>query len=275
MGLYERCLESAGAIKAASGGFAPDVALVLGSGLGPVAELVTDKKIVSYSDIPGFSRSTAPGHIGRLVLGRLGGKNVAVMQGRLHFYEGYSYAQTAYPVQVLKLLGARTLVVTNAAGGIDLSFAPGELMLITDHIKFFNDGPLRGENDDRLGTRFPDMSFTYAPELQALARACADALGMALREGVYAYFPGPQFETPAEIRALRALGAAAVGMSTVPEVIAAAHLRMRVLGLSLITNMGTGILPQPLSGEEVNAAAARAGGTFSRFILKCLERMEV
>jgi len=275
MDLYERCLESAAAIRGASGGFAPDVALVLGSGLGPVANLVEDAKVVSYSDIPGFARSTAPGHAGRLLLGRLGGKNVAVMQGRLHYYEGYSYAQTAYPVQVLKLLGARTLVVTNAAGGIDLGFSPGELMLITDHIKFFNDGPLRGENDARMGPRFPDMSVTYAPELQALARACANELDITLREGVYAYFPGPQFETPAEIRALRTLGAAAVGMSTVPEVIAAAHLGMRVLGLSLITNMGTGILPQPLSGQEVNEAAARAEGMFTRFILKCFMRMEV
>jgi len=268
-------MESAGAIRAASGGFAPDVALVLGSGLGPVAELVSDRILVPYSAIPGFARSTAPGHTGRLALGLLGGRKVAVMQGRLHYYEGYTYAQTAYPVQVLKLLGAKTLVATNAAGGIDLGFSPGELMLITDHIKFFNDGPLRGENDERLGTRFPDMSDTYAPELQALARACAGELDMALREGVYAYFPGPQFETPAEIRALRTLGAAAVGMSTVPEVIAAAHLNMRVLGLSLITNMATGILPRKLSGQEVNEAAARAEAMFSRFIITCLERMEV
>ncbi len=267
---FEKLEQSIGFIRQLIGGFTPDIALILGSGLGYMGDTLEDAVAIDYGDIPHFKASTAPDHKGRLVFGRLGGKNVAVMQGRIHYYEGYSYREVAYPVQVLRLLGARTLIVTNASGGIDTSFQAGELMLITDHIKFFNDSPLRGENLPELGERFPDMTFAYTPALCELARRAAREEDIVLREGVYAYFPGPQFETPAEIRALRTLGAAAVGMSTVPEVIAAAHAGMRVLGISLVCNMAAGVLNQPLSAGEVTETADRSRQMFSRFLLRCI-----
>ena len=266
----EKCRESVAAIHDKIGDFRPDVALILGSGLGFLGDAVLNARSLPYAGIPHFASSTAPGHAGRLVFGELSGRKAAVMQGRLHYYEGYSYHEVAYPVRALKMLGAKTLIVTNASGGIDEGFQAGDLMLITDHIKFFNDGPLRGENEPEFGPRFPDMTYAYTPALCELARGAAQAEGLLLREGVYAYFPGPQFETPAEIRALRALGAAAVGMSTVPEVIAAAHAGMDVLGISLICNMAAGLSGKPLSAAEVNEAAAGASQRFSRLILKCL-----
>lgn len=266
----EKLEQSAGFIRRNIGNFTPDIALILGSGLGFMGDTLENAVAVDYGDIPHFKASTAPDHKGRLVFGMLGGKKAAVMQGRLHYYEGYTYREVAYPVQVLRLLGARTLIVTNASGGIDTAFEAGDLMLITDHIKFFNDSPLRGENLPALGERFPDMTFSYSPELCAAARAAAQEAGIVLREGVYAYFPGPQFETPAEIRALRTLGAAAVGMSTVPEVIAAAHAGMRVLGISLICNMAAGVRNQPLSAAEVTETADRSREMFSRFLMICI-----
>ena len=268
--MYE---ESAAYIRRRCGDFVPDVAMVLGSGLGFLGDLVKNPIVIPYSHIPHFKVSTAPGHAGQLVLGTLAGKRVAVMQGRMHHYEGYSFEEVSYAVRVLRLVGCSTLLVTNAAGCVNAQWEVGDIMLITDHIKFFLESPLRGENLPQFGTRFPDMSHVYTPALQTVARDCADDLGLTLRRGVYCYFPGPQFETPAEVRAARVLGADAVGMSTVPEAIVAAHAGMEVLGFTLLSNMAAGILDQPLSGEEVNATAEASRGKFSRLVLACLEKM--
>ena len=265
--------ESAAAIRAKIGDFRPDVAMVLGSGLGYLGDLVEHAVAVPYGEIPHFKVSTAPGHKGQLVFGQLNGRNVAVMQGRMHHYEGYSYEEVSYAVRVLRLLGCGTLIVTNAAGCVNTGWGAGELMLITDHIKIFMESPLRGENIPEFGPRFPDASHLYTPALQELARGAAADLGLTLREGVYMYFPGPQYETPAEVRFARVAGADAVGMSTVPEVITAAHCGMQVLGFTLLSNMAAGILDQPLSEQEVLDAAAAARDHFSRLVLTCLERL--
>ncbi len=254
-------------------GFQPKVAMVLGSGLGYLGDEVEEAIVVPYGDIPNFKASTAPGHKGQLVFGKLAGKPVAVMQGRMHHYEGYSYQEVSYAVRVLRLLGCDTLFVTNAAGGVNWKFKAGDLMLITDQIKIFMESPLRGENIPEFGVRFPDSSYLYTPALQDLARQQARKLDMDLKEGVYMYFPGPQYETPAEIRMARLLGADAVGMSTAPEVITAAHCGMEVLGFTLVSNMAAGVLPQPLSEEEVLEAAAAARDRFSALLLACLEQL--
>ena len=271
--LFSDYQESAAHLRARLGGFAPEVLLILGSGLGFLGERVENPVYVPYADVPHMKTSTAPDHAGRFVFGRLGGKNAAVMQGRLHCYEGYEMEDVAYGVRVLRLLGADKLIVTNAAGAVNTAWRPGELMLITDHIKLFGASPLRGPNLDGFGTRFPDVSALYTPRLQRIARERAAALGLTLREGVYMYFPGPQFETPAEVRAARALGADAVGMSTVPEAIAAGHCGYEILGVTLLANMAAGVLPQPLSGEEVNAMGAASAPRFSALVLACLEAM--
>ena len=265
--------ESAGAIKARIGNFKPAVAMVLGSGLGYLGYLVEDAVVVPYGDIPHFKASTAPGHKGQLVFGKLNGKAVAVMQGRMHHYEGYSYEEVSYAVRVLRLLGCDKLIVTNAAGCINTNWKAGDLMLITDQLKFFLESPLRGENLPEFGPRFPDSSHLYTPALQEVARQAAAGLGIQLREGVYMYFPGPQYETPAEIRAARMLGGDAAGMSTAPEVITAGHCGMEVLGFSLLSNMAAGILDQPLSEQEVLDAAEAAKGRFSKLVLACLEKL--
>ena len=270
----EHYRQSAGAIQPRLGGFAPEVALILGSGLGFLADEVEHPIAVDYQDIPHFKPSTAPGHKGRLVFGVLEGQKAAVMQGRMHHYEGYSYEEVAYAVRVLRLLGCGTLIVTNAAGCINLEWKAGELMLITDHIKFFLESPLRGENIPEFGVRFPDASHLYTPALQELARQTAKELDIPLREGVYMYFPGPQYETPAEIRAARVLGADAAGMSTAPEVITAGHCGMQVLGFTLLSNMAAGILDQPLSEQEVLDAAAACRDKFSRLVLACLNKLD-
>lgn len=266
--------ESADFIRAKIGSFAPKVAMVLGSGLGFLGDEVEDPICVSYRDIPHFKASTAPGHKGRLVFGTLRGRNVAVMQGRMHHYEGYSYEEVGYAVRVLRLLGCDTLVVTNAAGGVNLDFQAGDLMLITDHIKIFMESPLRGENLPAFGPRFPDASHLYTPALQEVARTAARDLGIPLREGVYMYFPGPQYETPAEVRFARVAGADAVGMSTAPEVIVAGHCGMQVLGFTLVSNLAAGILDQPLSEQEVLDAAAACRDKFSRLVLACLKKID-
>lgn len=270
---YDQCRESARALQARLGGFCPKVLLILGSGLGSLADAVEDPIAVPYDQVPHMKRSTAPDHAGRFVFGRLAGTDVAVMQGRLHTYEGWSYADVSFPVRVVRLLGARALVVTNAAGAVNTDFSAGDIMLITDHIKFFGASPLQGPNLDELGPRFPDMSTVYTPALQDVARQCAASLGIPLRQGVYMFFPGPQYETPAEVRAARLLGADAVGMSTVPEAITAAHCGMDVLGFTLCTNMAAGVLDQPLSGEEVIAAGQAAGPRFSALVKACLARL--
>lgn len=253
--------------------FLPEVGLVLGSGLGPLAEQLQDAVIIAYAEIPHFRISTAPDHAGRLVCGLLAGRRVICMQGRLHGYEGYAPDEIAYPVYVMRALGVQALILTNASGGINTGFSVGDFMLIEDHINMTGKSPLTGPNDDQLGTRFPDMTFAYASALRDKAQAAADACGLALRRGVYCGVNGPQFETPAEIRAFRLLGADAVGMSTVFEVIAAAHCGLPVVAVAMITNMAAGVLMQPLSGAEVNEIAARRGTDFRRLITALVEKI--
>ena len=269
----EQYEESARAVRARLGDFAPEIALVLGSGLGSMGDQVEDPIFVDYRDIPHFKCSTAPGHRGRLVFGTLEGRRVAVMQGRMHHYEGWSYEEVSYAVRVLRLLGCGTLVVTNAAGCVNTDWSAGDLMLITDQIKLFSESPLRGENLPAFGPRFPDASHLYTPRLQEIARRAARALDVPLREGVYFYCYGPQYETPAEVRAARILGADAVGMSTAPEVIVAGHCGMEVLGITLLSNMAAGILDQPLTEEEVLRAGETAREKFSALIRACLRKM--
>lgn len=244
----------------------PDLALVLGSGLGGLADRIEAPVYIPYGQIPHFPVSTAPGHAGRFVFGRLSGRMVLCMQGRFHYYEGHDIAAIALPVRVLKALGCRALVLTNAAGGVNWDFSVGDFMLITDHINFMGANPLRGENDDAIGPRFCDMTHVYTPEFQQTARQVAAQQGITLREGVYLGYMGPSFETPAEIRAFRTLGADAVGMSTVPEAIAASHCGLPVLGVSLITNMAAGMAGKRLSGDEVIEIANQRGPVFQDFI---------
>ena len=252
----------------------PTVGLILGSGLGVLGDEIPNSRAIDYADIPGFPVSTVEGHAGRLVFGELGGKTVVVMQGRFHYYEGYSMDEVVFPVRVMKLLGVSTVLVTNAAGGVNTGFVPGDLMLITDHIKLFTDSPLRGHNIAELGPRFNDMSAAYTPELRDLAKQVAAKHGVDVREGVYAHMPGPSFETPAEIRMLRTLGADAVGMSTVPEVITAAHAGMGVLGISAISNMAAGILDQPLNHEEVIETGRLVRDKFVGLVKAVVEAMK-
>ncbi|MCI6083848.1 purine-nucleoside phosphorylase [bacterium] len=244
----------------------PEVALVLGSGLGGLAQRIGDPVVIPYSEVPGFPLSTAPGHAGQFVSGRLAGKNVLCMQGRFHYYEGHEMAAIVRPVRVFKALNCRALILTNAAGGVNWDFSVGDFMLITDHINFMGVNPLRGPNDDAIGPRFCDMTTVYDPALQQTARKTAAEMGIALREGVYLGYMGPSFETPAEIRAFRTLGADAVGMSTVPEAIAAAHCGLPVLGLSLITNMAAGMAGKRLCGEEVIEIANARGPMFQQLV---------
>ena len=270
---YQQYQQSAAALADRLGDFRPEVLLILGSGLGSLGDQVEQPLVVPYAQVPHMKRSTAPDHKGQFVFGRLSGRNVAVMQGRLHTYEGWSFADVSYPVRVLRLLGAKTLLVTNAAGAVNTAFSAGDIMMITDHIKLFGVSPLCGANLDEFGPRFPDVSAVYTPALRKAAREAAQALEIPLREGVYMYVPGPQFETPAEVRMARILGADAVGMSTVPETIVAAHCGMQVLGFTLCTNMAAGVLDQPLSGEEVLEAAEAARPRFTSLVKACLERV--
>ena len=253
----------------------PKVGLILGSGLGVLGDEVEEPTALEYATIPGFPVSTVEGHAGKLVFGSLEERSVVAMQGRFHYYEGYSMDQVVFPVRVMKLLGVSHLIVTNAAGGVNLSFQAGDLMLISDHIKFFTDSPLRGPNLGEFGPRFNDMSDSYTRELRELARNTGRALGIHLQEGVYAHMPGPSFETPAEIRMLRTLGADAVGMSTVPEVIAAAHAGLKVLGISAISNMAAGILDQPLNHEEVIETGKMVRDRFVTLVRAVLRALEV
>jgi len=244
----------------------PQVALVLGSGLGAFAERFDAGRAIDYAEIPDFPTSGVPGHRGRLVLGERNGVRCAAMQGRIHCYEGYSAATVAFPMRVLIALGARVVIVTNAAGGLEPRWPPGTLMLIRDHLNMIPDHPLRGPNDDRLGTRFPDMTHAYSPELRVLAKDAAAEMNIALEEGVYAAMSGPTYETPAEVKMLRLLGADAVGMSTVPEVIVARHMGARVIGISCITNHAAGITGQVLTHEEVTETARRVRATFEALL---------
>jgi purine-nucleoside phosphorylase len=244
----------------------PKIGLILGSGLGVLADEIKNPVKIPYREIPDFPISTVEGHAGQLVFGLLEGVEVVAMQGRFHYYEGYSFDKVTFPVRVMKGLGVETLFVTNAAGGINENFVPGDLMLISDHINNMGSNPLIGPNDDRLGARFPDMSEAYSKELRGLAKEKAVQLNLNVKEGVYVAFTGPTYETPAEIRAFRILGADAVGMSTVPEVIVARHSGLKVLGISCITNMAAGILDQPLSHEEVIETTERVKANFLMYV---------
>ena len=250
---------------------APKIAVILGSGLGALAGDVAGATRIPYGDIPGWQRSTAPGHAGELVVGRLEGKDVAVMSGRLHYYEGYDIAAIGFPVRVLRAWGVDTLVITNACGGLNPAFAAGDLMVINDHINFMSANPLRGPNDDRLGPRFPDMVGTYTDELRELAHT----VDRDLREGVYIAVAGPNYETPAELRMMRGWGADAVGMSTVPEVLVARHGGMRILAIATVTDMATGIPGQidHVTAEQVLEVANRAGNRLGELIKGVIARL--
>ena len=252
--------------------FRPEVALVLGSGLGGFGELVEEALRIPYASLPGFPVSTVPGHAGQFILGYVRGVPVIVMQGRVHYYEGYPMEDVVMPIRIMGMLGAKKLILTNAAGGVNTDFAPGDLMLLEDHISAFVPSPLRGENLDALGTRFPDMSCVYDIPLRQAAEEAAGSRGIALQKGVYLQWQGPNYESPAEIRMFRTLGADAVGMSTICEAIAARHMGLRVCAVSCITNMACGILPQPLSHEEVQETASRVREKFESLVLEMIQR---
>ncbi len=247
----------------------PLAGIVLGSGLGALADEVEDAVRIPYGDIPGWQRSTAPGHAGELVVGRLGGKTVAVMKGRLHWYEGYDMQAVTFPIRVLRAWGIETLVLTNACGGLNPAFAAGDLMLIADHINFMPENPLRGANDEALGPRFVDMLGTYTEELRELAKTVDGDL----REGVYVAVPGPNYETPAELRMLRAWGADAVGMSTVPEVLVARHMGLRILAIATVTDMALGDRPLHVTAESVLEVANRAGRRLGELVKGVVAKM--
>ena len=262
-------------------GAAPRIGLVLGSGLGGFADTLEDRVSVPFGELPGFPASRVEGHAGNVVYGRggrhpelaPGGVEVLALQGRVHYYEGHSLQTVVLPVRALIAAGCTTLILTNAAGGIDPALSPGQLVVIADHLNLLGDSPLRGENDPRLGPRFPDMSYAYDAKLRMLAARAAAELGLVLREGVYAISPGPAYETPAEVRMLRAMGADLAGMSTVPEVIAARHMGARVLGISCVTNLAAGISRQALSHDEVTEAAGRVRETFVALLSRILSRL--
>ena len=249
------------------------VAVVLGSGLGAFADSLDDPLAVPYADIPGFARSTVEGHAGRLVLGRVEGTPVAVMQGRFHYYEGYSLEEVTFPVRTLGALGVRSLLLTNAAGGLNNAFTQGSLIVISDHLNLMGASPLRGPNDERFGPRFPDMTEVYNHEFQETAIREAREMGLELRRGIYAGLQGPNYETPAEIRMLRLLGADAVGMSTVPEAIVARHMGLKVLGLSCITNMAAGVLDEPIDHQEVIETGQRVQSTFAELLRRIIPKL--
>lgn len=270
--LYERAEHAARIVRARTK-LEPRIAIVLGSGLGGFADEFQEATGVPYEEIPGFARSTAQGHAGRLVIGKVDEVPVVAMQGRVHYYEGYSLEQVTFPIRTFKLLGVKTLILTNAAGGINVELSQGALMVISDHLNLMGDNPLRGPNDDRFGPRFPDMSAVYAPELQELVIEEARAIGVEVRRGIYGALSGPSYETPAEIHLLRNLGADAVGMSTVPEAIVARHMGLEVLGISCITNMAAGISDEPINHEEVMATGDRVRDVFTLLLRRVMGRV--
>jgi len=258
--------------KISSLGFKPEIGIILGSGLGEIADEIKGVEI-PYSEIPGFKSSGVHGHAGKLVIGELNSKTVVAMQGRLHYYEGNTIQDVVYPVRVMKLLGIEKLIVTNAAGGVNTSFTPGDLMIIADHLNLLGNNPLIGKNNDEFGPRFLDMSYAYDKSFVALAEKTAKELNIKTQKGVYAALTGPTYETPAEVRMLRLLGADAIGMSTVPEVIVAKHMGVKVLGISCITNMAAGILDQPLNHEEVIDTANKVKQDFKNLIKSIVEKI--
>jgi len=273
IGLYERAEKAARMIRARVK-VDPTVAIVLGSGLGAFADELKDSNAIRYDEIPGFARATVEGHAGRLVIGKSGETIIAAMQGRFHFYEGYSLEEVTFPIRVLKLLGVRTLVLTNAAGALNVEFAPGSLMVISDHINLLGANPLTGPNDDRFGPRFPDLTSVYAPELQDMVIDEARAMGLEMRRGIYAALSGPSYETPAEIHMVRTLGADAVGMSTVPEAIAARHMGLQVVGISCITNLAAGVSNRPIDHGQVMAIGESVRGQFTELLRRVVKRIK-
>jgi purine-nucleoside phosphorylase len=269
---FERVEEAAQSLRLRWGTL-PETAIVLGSGLGDFADNLLDAIVTPYGEIPHWPASQVVGHAGRLVLGRITGKRVAALSGRVHFYEGHGLATVVFATRVMGRLGVKQIVLTNAAGGINTSFAQGALMIIDDHINSLGTNPLVGANEDRFGLRFPDMSEVYSARLRKIAHEAARASGVPVSHGVYVAVHGPSYETPAEIRAFRTLGADAIGMSTVPEAIAARHMGMEVLGISCITNMAAGVLPQPLVHEEVMETARRVRGSFIALLEGIIERL--
>ena len=271
--VYERVEHAARSIRARINE-EPRVALVLGSGLGAFADDLEDAVAIPYEEIPGFARPTVEGHAGRMVVGKIGGVTVAVMQGRFHYYEGYAFEEVTFPIRTLSLLGAKSLVLTNAAGGINVAFDQGALMVISDHLNLMGASPLRGAHDKRFGQRFPDMSEVYARDYQEIAVEEAHAMGLELRRGIYAALSGPSYETPAEIRMLRILGADAVGMSTVPEAIAAQQMGVKILGISCITNMAAGVIGEPINHQEVIETGERVRDTFKELLRRVIPRLQ-
>ncbi len=251
--------------------YKPEIGLILGSGLGSLADSIENPEFYNYSDIPNFPTSTVEGHAGRLVIGTLGGKQVVAMQGRFHYYEGYSMEKITFPVRVMKLLGVSKLIVTNACGAVNQDFNAGDLMVITDHINFSGSNPLFGHNLDEFGPRFPDMSEAYNLELRNKVLNVGKELGLDLKQGVYVMFSGPTYETPAEVRMAKIMGGDAVGMSTVPEVIVANHSGIKTVGISCLTNMAAGILDQPLNHEEVIETSARVKNDFIKLMNRVIE----
>ncbi|MGM9956644.1 MAG: purine-nucleoside phosphorylase [Peribacillus sp.] len=252
----------------------PTIGMILGSGLGSLADEIENPFKIPYSEIPHFAKSEAIGHANELVIGQLKGKTVVAMKGRFHYYEGYTLDEVTFPIRVMKALGVEQLIITNACGAVNTDFNPGDLMLITDHINLVGTNPLIGPNNDELGTRFPDLSQTYHPDLRNIASKVAKEKNISLQQGVYAWWSGPAYETPAEIRMIRTLGADAVGMSTVPEAIVAVHGKMKVLGISCLTNMACGILDQPLSHDEVIEVASKVRTQFVGLVKGIVEEME-
>lgn len=254
-------------------GYQPEIALILGSALGGLAEEISNPVIIDYRDIPNFLISTVESHAGKLIMGELGGKKVVCMSGRFHYYEGYTFEELALPIRVFHALGAKQVILTNAAGAVNPAYQPGDIMVIRDHINLMGASPTRGTNLNEFGSRFFDVSDMYTKTLREKMKEVAAEEGITLREGVYYYTPGPHFETPAEIQAIHRLGADAVGMSTVTEALTAAHCHMKLLGLSLISNMAAGILNQPITTEEVRETGERTVETFKVLLRKLVGRM--
>lgn len=269
---FERVEEAAAAIRSTCQQL-PGIAIVLGSGLGDFADTLVESIATEYTALPHWPASNVVGHAGRLVVGNVAGKRIAALSGRAHFYEGHDLATVVFATRVMGRLGVKQIILTNAAGGINTSFAQGALMVIDDHLNLLGSNPLVGPNDERFGTRFPDMSEVYSRRLRRIADDAARAKGVAVTHGVYVAVHGPSYETPAEIRAFRTMGADAVGMSTVPEAIAARHMGIEVLGISCITNMAAGVLPQPLVHDEVMETARRVRGSFISLLEGVIERL--
>jgi len=270
--LYERAEKAARVIRDRAGTDV-SVAIVLGSGLGGFAEELRDARAIPYEEIPGFARVTVEGHAGRLVIGNAGETPIVAQQGRFHFYEGYSLDEVTFPIRVLKLLGVKTLILTNASGALNANYVPGSLMLISDHINLMGVNPLTGPNDERFGPRFPDLTTVYSPSLQDIVLEEARAMKLEMRRGVYASLTGPSYETPAEIHMVRSLGADAVGMSTVPEAIVARHMGMRVLGISCITNLAAGVTDSPVDHTQVIATGEGVRESFTELLRRVIPRL--